>query len=96
MGAAGVDQVRLQVKLLQQVDQPAPAVGGLEGHRGAGRQAPEDPGQLGRVVGQVAVQQLGAALVEHRDLGALAVDVHADVNPHEGLLSQARYLTWSL
>jgi hypothetical protein len=89
-------QVRLQVKVLQQVDQPAPAVGSLERHWSTGRQVPKDPGQLGRVVGQVAVQQLGAALVEHRDLGALAVDVHADVNPHEGLLSQARYVTWSL
>ena len=44
--AAGMDQVRLQLQFLQQLDQPAPAVGGLEGHRGARRQRPKDRDQL--------------------------------------------------
>jgi hypothetical protein len=77
-----VDQVRLQVQLAQQVDQPAPAVGGLEGDRGAGLELAQERHQLGRVVGQVAVEQLRAIVVQQRHLRALAVHVHADVNPH--------------
>jgi hypothetical protein len=50
-----MDQVRLQLQLLEQVDQPPPAVGGLKGDRGARRQGAKDRDQLGRVVGQVAV-----------------------------------------
>jgi hypothetical protein len=53
--AAGVDQVRFPLELLQQLDQPAPAVGRLERHRGARRQDAKESHQLGRVVGQVAV-----------------------------------------
>jgi hypothetical protein len=83
-------QARLQLQLLEQVDQPAPAVGGLERHRDAGRQRAKDRQQLGRVVGQVAVGQLNASLVDHRDLGALAMHVHADVHTHQGLLPRAR------
>jgi hypothetical protein len=41
---------------------------------------------VGRVVGQVAVGELDAMLVHQRHLGALAVDVHADVDTHQGLL----------
>jgi hypothetical protein len=51
LAAAGVDQVRLQAELLEQVSQPAPAVGGLERHRGAALQLAEDGDQLDRVVG---------------------------------------------
>jgi hypothetical protein len=36
LAAAGVDQVRLQAKLAEQLRQPAPTVGGLEGDWGAG------------------------------------------------------------
>ena len=50
-----MDQVRLQLQFLEQIDQPPPAVGGLEGDRGAWRERPKDWDQLGRVVGQVAV-----------------------------------------
>jgi hypothetical protein len=81
-----VHQVGLQAELVEQVGQPAPAVGGLEGDRGARLQPAKQRRQLGRVVGQVAIQQLRAALVEQRDLGALAVHVHADVDAHQGLL----------
>jgi hypothetical protein len=56
-----MDQVRLQLQLLQQVDQPAPAVGGLERHRGAWRQLTQDRHSLGRIIGEVAVALLGAA-----------------------------------
>jgi len=51
MGAAGMDQVRRQVELAEQVDQPAPAVGRLEGDRGAGLELAEERHQCGRVVG---------------------------------------------
>jgi hypothetical protein len=40
--AAGVDQVRLQLQFLEQIDQPTPAVGGLKGHRGAWREGAKD------------------------------------------------------
>jgi len=85
-----MNQVRLQLQFLEQVDQPAPAVGGLEGHRGAGRQRAKDRHQLGRVVGQVAVAQLITGGVHDGDLGALAMHVHADVHTHQGLLPRAR------
>jgi hypothetical protein len=81
-----MDQMRLQFQLLQQLSQPAPAVGGLEGDRRARLQTPQDRGQLGGVVGQVAVEELAAVLVHQRHLGTLAMDVHADVHPHQGLL----------
>src|SRR5919201_52444 len=83
-------QVGLQAELVEQVGQPAPAVGGLERDRGPRVQLPEQCSQLGRVVGQVAVGELRASLVEQRDLRALAVDVHADVDTHQGLLPCAR------
>jgi hypothetical protein len=86
LAAAWVDQVWLQLQLLEQRSQPAPAIGGLESDRRAGLQAPQDRGQLGGVVGQVAVEELAAVLVHQRHLGALAVDIHADVHPHQGLL----------
>jgi hypothetical protein len=85
-----MDQVRLQLELLQQLDQPAPAVGRLEGNRSAWRQGAKERHQLGRVVGQVAVALLVAGLVDDRDLGALAMHVHADVHTHVGLLPRAR------
>src|SRR5919197_3488890 len=85
-----MDQVRLQLQFLQQLDQPAPAVGGLEGDRGARRQRAKDRQQLGGVVGDVAVTLLVAGLVDDGDLRALAVDVHADVDTHQGLLPRAR------
>jgi hypothetical protein len=68
-----VHQVGLQAELVEQVGQPAPAVGGFERDRGPGVQLPEQCSQLGRVVGQVAVGKLRATLVEQHDLGALAV-----------------------
>jgi hypothetical protein len=78
--------MRLRFQLLQQLRQPAPAIGGLERDRGAGLQAAQDRGQPGGVVGQVAVKDLAAVLVHQRHLRALAVDIHADVHPHQGLL----------
>jgi hypothetical protein len=78
--------VRLQAEFVEQLSQPAPAVGGLEGDRRARRQTTRDGDQLGRVVGQVAVGELDAMLVHQRHLGALAMDVHADVHTHQGLL----------
>jgi hypothetical protein len=88
LAAAGVDQVRLEVEVVEQVDQPAPAVGGLEGDRGARGQGAQDRDELGRVVGDVAVVLLGAGVVQDGDLGALAMDVHADVHTHQGLLPE--------
>jgi len=87
-----MDQVRLQLQLLQQLDQPAPAVGGLEGHRGARRQRAKDRHQLGRVVGQIAVALGDAGGIHDGDLGALAMHVHPDVDTHQGLLPE---LDWS-
>jgi len=85
-----MDQVRLQLQLLQQLDQPAPAVGGLERHRGAWRERPKDGDQLGRSIGNVAVALGDTSLVDDGDLGALAMHVHADVHIHQGLLPRAR------
>jgi hypothetical protein len=85
-----MDQVRLQLQLLEQLDQPAPTVGGLEGHRGARRKGAKDRDQLGRVVGQVAVALLDAGVIHDGDLGALAMHVHADVDIHQGLGPRAR------
>jgi len=90
LAAAGVDQVRFQLEFLQQLHQPAPAVGGLEGHWGARRKGAQDRYQLGRIVGDVAVALLLAGLINHGDLGALAMHVHADVPTHVGLLPRAR------
>jgi hypothetical protein len=82
--AGGVDQVRLELEVVEQVGQPTPAVGGLERHRGAGRHNAKDGGQLGRVVGEVAVALDATGVVDEGDLGALAVHVHADVHTHYG------------
>jgi len=81
-----MDQVRLQLQSLQQLDQPAPPVGGLKSHRGAGWQPTQDRQQLGWVVGHVAVALHVTGLIEDGDLGALAMHVHADVHTHLGLL----------
>jgi integrase len=80
----GAYQVRFQLQFLQQLDQPPPAVGGLERHRGARRQHAKDRHQLGRIVGDVAVALEDAGVVHDGDLGALAVHVHADVHTHPG------------
>jgi hypothetical protein len=85
-----MDQMRLQLELLQQLDQPAPAVGRLEGDRSTWRQDAKERRQLGRVVGQVTVALLVAGFVDDRDLGALAMHVHADVHTHVSLLPRAR------
>jgi hypothetical protein len=74
----------------EELDQPAPAGGGLEGHRGARRKHAKDRDQLGRVVGQVAVALLDAGAVHDGDLGALAMHAHADTHIHQGLLLRAR------
>jgi hypothetical protein len=87
-----MDQVRLQLQFLEQIDQPPPAVGGLEGDRGAWRERPKDWDQLGRVVGQVAVVLLAAGVIHDGDLGALAMHVHPDVHTHQGLLPRARQI----
>jgi hypothetical protein len=85
-----MDQVRLQLQFLEQIDQPTPAVGGLEGHRGARRQRTQDRRQRGWVVSQVAVALLGTGGVHDGDLGALAMHIHPDVHSHQGLLPRAR------
>jgi len=85
-----MDQMRLQLQFLEQVDQPTPAVGGRKGHRGARRERAKDWHQLGRVVGQVAVALGDAAVVHDGDLGALAMQVHPDIHSHQGLLPRAR------
>jgi hypothetical protein len=85
-----MDQVWLQLQLLQQLNQPAPAVGRLERHRRAWRQDAKDRHQLGRVDDQVAVAQLITGVVHDGDLGVLAMHVHADIHTHQGLLPRAR------
>jgi hypothetical protein len=87
-----MDQMRLQLQLLQQLDQPAPPVGGLERHRGTRRQRAKDRHQLSRIVGNVAVALLVAGVIQHRDLGALAMHVHPEVDTHQGLLPRARQI----
>jgi hypothetical protein len=87
-----MDQMRLQLQLLQQLDQPTPAVGGLEGDRRARRQRTKDRHQCGRIVGQVAVTLGDAGGVDDGDLGALAMYVHPDLHTHEGLGPE---LDWS-
>src|SRR6266511_1381518 len=77
-----MDQVRFQPELLQQLAQPTPVVCGVEGHRGARRQGGQDRGELGRVVGDVAVALLVAGSIDDGDLRALAMHVHADVHTH--------------
>jgi hypothetical protein len=88
----GMDQVRLQLQVFQQLDQPTPTVGGLERHWGAWRQRAKDRDQLGRVVGEVAVVLLDAGVIHDRHLGALAMHVHPDVHPHQGLHPRARLI----
>jgi hypothetical protein len=90
LAAAGVDQVRLQ--LLQQLDQPPPAIGGLEGDRGTRRKRAKDRHQLGRIVSDVAVVLLGAGVIHDGDLGALTMDVHPDIDIHQ---ASSPELDWS-
>jgi hypothetical protein len=90
LAAAGMDQVGLQLQFLEQLDQPAPAVGGLERHRGARRKGAKDRYQLGRVIGQVAVALGDTGVVHDGDLRALAMHIHPDLHPHQGLLPRAR------
>jgi hypothetical protein len=90
LAAAGMNQMRFQFQLLEQIDQPTPAVGGLERHRGARWQRAKDRHQLRRIVGNVAVALGDAGVIQHRDLRALAVDVHPDLDTHQGLLPRAR------
>jgi hypothetical protein len=85
-----MDQVRFQLQLLQQIDQPAPAVGSLERHLGAWRQRAKDRHQLRRIIRDVAVALLDTGVIQHRDLGALAMHAHPDVDTHQGLLPRAR------
>jgi hypothetical protein len=87
-----MDQVRLQLQFLEQIDQPAPAIGGLEGHRGARRKRAKDRHQLGRIVSEVAVALLDASGIHDGDLGALAMHVHPDIDIHQGLLPRARLI----
>lgn len=77
--------MRLQLEFVEQLRQPAPTVAGLKGDRRARRQTTQDRDQLSGVVGQVAVGELDAMLVHQRHLGAPAVDIHADIHPHQGL-----------
>lgn len=74
-------------EVLEQVEEPAPPVAGLEGHLGALGEILEDFSHSHRAVVDVAVHNLGPVFVQDRDLGPLAVDVHADVHTHLGLLS---------
>jgi hypothetical protein len=85
-----MDQLRFQVQLLEQLDQPPPAVGGLERHRRARRKGAKDRDQLGRIVGQVPVALLDTGGIDDGDLGAQAMHVHADLHPHVGPLPRAR------
>jgi hypothetical protein len=59
---------------------------------GCRRQRAKDRHQLGRIIGDVTVALLNPGLVDHRDLGALAVQVHPDIDPHQGRLPRARLL----
>ncbi|MFF2950459.1 hypothetical protein ACFVVU_03780 [Kitasatospora sp. NPDC057965] len=75
--------------VLQEFDQPAPAVGGLERDRGADRQIPDHPEHRLHAVGDVAVDPHRAVLVDHGDLGPLAVHVDTDVARHPGVDTMA-------
>jgi hypothetical protein len=51
---------------------------------GAGRHNAKDGRQLGLVIREIAVALDGTGVIDDGDLGALAVDVHADVHAHCG------------
>ena len=78
-----MDQMRLQLQLLQQLHQPPPAVGGLERDRHARRRHAKDRHQLDLVIGEVAVALHATGGVQDRDLGALAMHLHADLHIHQ-------------
>jgi hypothetical protein len=82
-----VGEVRIVAEVLEQIEDPAPPVAGLEGHLGALGEIFQELSHRLRAVVDVAVHQLGAVSVQDGDLGPLAVNVHADVHTHLGLLS---------
>jgi hypothetical protein len=82
LAAQRVHQVGLEAVVLQQLHQPAPAVGGLEGDRRADRQIPDHAEHRADPIGYVAVDTHRAVLLDHSDLRPLAVDVDSDVDRH--------------
>jgi hypothetical protein len=90
LAGRGMHQVRLQLALLQQVSQPSPPVGRLEGDPRAGLQLVENSSQVLGAVLVVVVRELGSCLVQHGDLAPLAVHIDSDVNHLWASLSRAR------
>ena len=72
---------------LEQVHQPPPGAGGLDGHRRVRGQLPEKRLQRRRIVGQAPLSDL-PFLGQHRDLRHAFVQVHPDVYHRLGLLCQ--------
>jgi hypothetical protein len=79
-------EVELDTLGLEQVGEPLPAEGGLEGDLRFLSQLGEDGAQRFRVVRHPAREQLQALLVEGGDVRGPAMEVDADVD-HGGLLS---------
>jgi hypothetical protein len=66
-------QVELVACVLEQVGEPLPAVGRLEGDPGVAFEFGEELEEGGRIVGDPPRERLGALLVDHRDVRALAM-----------------------
>lgn len=73
-----------KLKLVQGIHEPGPPVGGFKGDGRPGWKLPQNRQERCGVVGDVAVDQFFAAIVENRELASLAVDIHADVQCHCG------------
>jgi hypothetical protein len=86
----GMDHVRLEAVVLKQLQQPPPAGRGLVRRRRARRQLPDHRQDRLHAVGDVAAGEHLAALIDHRHLGTLAVDVDPGVDRHRGPPSRAR------
>jgi hypothetical protein len=75
-------QVPVEPVVLQQFDQPAPAVGGLERHRRPARQVADQVQDRLHPVDHVPVDLHLTVLGDHRHLRTLAVHVDSDVDRH--------------
>jgi hypothetical protein len=78
LGPQGVREVQLIARALEQVGQPLPAVGRLERDPGLAVDSLQQLQEDGGVVDDSARKHLSAVRVDHRDVGALAMQVDTD------------------
>jgi hypothetical protein len=88
--------MRGETVVLQQLDQPAPAVGGLERHWGAGGQIADQLQDRLHPVDHVPVDLHLTVLGDHRHLGTLAMHVDSDVDRHRRASFPSSYDTRSV